>query len=70
MQNLIQGKKYIIKQTRKRYFTVIVNKIAGNLATCTITAGIAHYVSEPNREPGDKIELSVDSTMFTTVLLP
>lgn len=59
----IIGKQYDLRHTRKGNFSVLVLDISNDIITGEITKGIAHYVSESNRQQGDLITLNPNSLL-------
>jgi hypothetical protein len=58
------GKCYVVHHARKGGFTVRIDEVRGTCIEDTITKGVANYISEPNRGPGEKIILSTDSKLM------
>ena len=62
MEAIEVGKEYDVDHRRKGLFTIRVDAVDAVSVVGTITKGIAKYMSEPDRQPGDKIELMIDSS--------
>lgn len=63
MLNVVPGKEIDVLHTRKGRFSIVVDEISGSILTGTISKGVAHYISQPNRLEGDAICIDTSSPL-------